>query len=67
MASEDVRKTANWDSLSDTYKAKIATLIQFSLLYLSMLFIIHLTLNIWNISNQNVFLYVFWYVLSGDA
>ena len=46
MASEDVRKTANWDSLSDTYKAKIATLIQFSLLYLSMLFIIHLTLNI---------------------
>ena len=52
MASEDVRKTANWDSLSDIYKHKIATLIQFSLLYLSMLFIIHLTLNIWNISNQ---------------
>ena len=46
MASEDVRKTANWHSLPDTYKVKIATLIQFSLLYLSMLFIIHLTLNI---------------------
>ena len=59
MASEDVRKTANWHSLSDTYKVKIATLIQFSLLYLNMLFIIHLTLNI---------LYVFWYFLiSGDA
>ena len=26
MASEDVRKTANWHSLSDTYKVKIATL-----------------------------------------
>ena len=67
MASEDERKTANWDSLFDTYKVKIATLIQFSLLYLSMLFIIHLTLNIWNISHQNVFLYVFWYFLSGNA
>ena len=58
MASEDVRKTANWDSSSDTYKVKIATLIRFSLLYLSMLFIIHVKLNI---------LYVFWYFLSGDA
>ena len=67
MASEDVRKTANWDSLSDIYKLKIATLIQFSLLYLSMLFIIHLTLNIWNISNQNVFLYVFWHFLGGEV
>ena len=27
MPSEDVRKTANWDSLFDTYKVKIATLI----------------------------------------
>ena len=27
MPSEDVRKTANWDSLFDTYKIKIATLI----------------------------------------
>ena len=27
MPSEDVRKTANWDSLLDTYKVKIATLI----------------------------------------
>ena len=27
MSSEDVRKTANWDSLFDTYKVKIATLI----------------------------------------
>ena len=25
MPSEDVRKTANWDSLFDTYKVKIAT------------------------------------------
>ena len=28
MPSEDVRKTANWDSLFDTYKVKIATLIR---------------------------------------
>ena len=27
MPSEDVRKTANWDSLFDTYKVKIAALI----------------------------------------
>ena len=27
MPSENVRKTANWDSLLDTYKVKIATLI----------------------------------------
>ena len=27
IPSEDVRKTANWDSLFDTYKVKIATLI----------------------------------------
>ena len=27
MPSEDIRKTANWDSLFDTYKVKIATLI----------------------------------------
>ena len=27
MPSEDVRKTANWNSLFDTYKVKIATLI----------------------------------------
>jgi len=27
MPSEDERKTANWDSLFDTYKVKIATLI----------------------------------------
>ena len=27
MPSEDVRKTASWDSLFDTYKVKIATLI----------------------------------------
>ena len=27
MPSEDVRKTANWDSLFDIYKVKIATLI----------------------------------------
>ena len=27
MSSEDVRKTANWDSLFDTYKVKIANLI----------------------------------------
>ena len=27
MPSEDVRKTANWDSLFHTYKVKIATLI----------------------------------------
>ena len=27
MPSEDVRKTANWDSLFETYKVKIATLI----------------------------------------
>ena len=27
MPSEDVRKKANWDSLFDTYKVKIATLI----------------------------------------
>ena len=27
MPSEDVRKTANWDFLFDTYKVKIATLI----------------------------------------
>ena len=26
MPSEDVRKRANWDSLFDTYKVKIATL-----------------------------------------
>ena len=32
-----------------------------------MLFIIHLTLNIWNISNQNVFLYVLWHFLSGEV
>ena len=28
MPSEDVRKTANWDSLFNTYKVKIATLIR---------------------------------------
>ena len=33
---------------------------------LSMLFIIHLTLTNWNISNQNVFIYDFWHFLSGD-
>ena len=27
MPSEDVRQIANWDSLFDTYKVKIATLI----------------------------------------
>ena len=27
MPSENARKTANWDSLFDTYKVKIATLI----------------------------------------
>ena len=27
MPSEDLRKTAKWDSLFDTYKLKIATLI----------------------------------------
>ena len=27
MPPEDVRKTANWDSLFDTYEVKIATLI----------------------------------------
>ena len=27
MPSEDVRKTANWDSLFDIYKVKVATLI----------------------------------------
>ena len=27
MPSEDIRKTANWDSLFDTYKVKKATLI----------------------------------------
>ena len=28
MPSGDIRKTANWDSLFDTYKVKIATLIR---------------------------------------
>ena len=29
MPSEDVRKTANWDPLFDTYRVKIATLIYY--------------------------------------
>ena len=34
---------------------------------LSMLLITHLTLNNWNIGNQNVFLYIFWHFLRGEV
>ena len=52
MPSEDVRKTGNWDSLFDTYKVKIATLIYNTYNHsLSMTSVINIVLayNVWKL------------------
>ena len=46
---------------------KFHWLLKLPFVKLSMLFNIHLTLNNRNISNQNVFLYVFWHFLCGEV
>ena len=46
---------------------KFHWLLKITFVNLSMLFIIHLTLTNWNISNQNVFLYDFWHFLNGEV
>ena len=52
---------------SDFFLLKFHWLLRIPLVKLSMLFIIHLTLDNRNTANQNVFLYVFSHFLSGEA
>ena len=47
--------------------ALFSLIIKIDLVKLSMQFVIHLKLNNWNITNQNVLLYVSWHFLSGEV
>ena len=53
--------------LSDFFFALFSLIIKIDLVKVSMQFLIHLKFNNWNITNQNVLLYVSWHFLSGEV
>ena len=52
---------------SDFSSLKFHLLLKIPFIKPGMLLIIHLTLNNWNKSKQNVFLYVIWHFISGEV